>query len=101
MCYDRNELAEARASAGSFISVRFVKSPEEIRKIQAVYARCQFLNTRSLTVTFETTPEAVRTILPPPLEPTPEPLGSAWVSDIGNSNCVGPFTAAALFVRAR
>jgi len=81
--------------------LRFVKSTEEVRKIQAIYARSQFLNTRNLTVTFETTPGAVRSLLPPPLEPMPEPLGSAWVADIGNSNCAGPFMAAALYVRAR
>ena len=79
----------------------FVKTAEEIRKIQSVYARCQFLNTRNLTVTFETTPESVRGLLPPPLEPMPEPLGTAWVGDIGNSNCVGPFMSVALYIRAR
>jgi acetoacetate decarboxylase len=43
----------------------------------------------------------VRTLLPPPLEPMPEPLGSAWVGEIGTSNAVGPFTSVALYVRAR
>jgi len=81
--------------------LRFVKSAEEVRKIQAIYARCQFLNTRNLTVTFETTPETVRSLLPPPLEPMPEAVGSAWVAEIGNSDSVGPFTAAALHLRAR
>lgn len=79
----------------------FVKTAEEIRKIQSIYARTQFLNTRNLTVTFETTPESVRNLLPPPLEATPEPLGTAWVGDIGNSNCVGPFMSVALYIRAR
>ena len=41
------------------------------------------------------------TALPPPLEPTPEAIGSAWVGEIGNSNCVGPFLGAAVYVRAR
>jgi hypothetical protein len=81
--------------------VRLVKTPEEIKKIQGLYARCQFLNTRNLFVAFETTPEAVRALLPPPLEPMPEPLGSAWVGEIGNSNSVGPFMGAALYIRAR
>ncbi len=40
--------------------MRFVKTPDEVRSIQAIYARPQFLATRSLTVIFETTPEAVR-----------------------------------------
>src|SRR3990172_8554867 len=56
--------------------------------------------TRSLTVMFETTPEAVRALLPPPLEPTPEAIGSAWVGEIGNSNCAGPFLGAAVYIRA-
>jgi acetoacetate decarboxylase len=81
--------------------VGFVKTAEEIRKIQSIYARTQFLNTRNLTVTFETTTESVRALLPPPLEPTPEPLGTAWVGDIGNSNCVGPFMRLGLYIRAR
>ena len=81
--------------------MRLVKTAEEIRRIQAVYARPQFLGTRILTVLFETTPEAIGALLPPPLEPTPEALGSAWVGEVRNSNCVGPFFGAALYVRAR
>jgi acetoacetate decarboxylase len=81
--------------------LRFVKTLDEIRRIQKTYSRCHFLGTRGLTVTFETSPEALRELLPPPLEPTPEPLGSAWVGEIGNSNCVGPFLGTALYLRAR
>ncbi len=81
--------------------MRFVKTSDEVKSIQAIYARPHFMAARSLTVIFETTPEAVQALLPPPLEPTPEPLASAWVGDIGNSNCVGPFMGAALYLRAR
>jgi acetoacetate decarboxylase len=81
--------------------LRFVKTADEIRDIQAIYARPNFMAVRSLTVLFETDPEALRALLPPPLEPTPEPLGTAWVGEIGNSNCAGPFFGAALFLRAR
>ncbi len=81
--------------------MRFVKTQEEITRIQQTYSRCHFMATRNLTVVFETSPAAVRDILPPPLEPTAEPVGSAWVGEIGNSNCVGPFLGAALYVRAR
>src|SRR5256712_13782618 len=66
-----------------------------------MFSRCHFLATRNLTVVFETTPETVRQLLPPPLEPTSDPLGSAWVGQIGNSNCVGPFLGAALYIKAR
>jgi len=81
--------------------MRFVKTLDEIRRIQKAYSRCHLLATKNLAVTFETSQEAVRALLPPPLEPTPEPLGSAWVGEIGNSNSVGPFMGAALYLRAR
>ena len=81
--------------------MRFVKTPEEIKRIQKTYSRCHFMGAKNLTVIFETTPEAVRDILPPPLEPTTEAIGSAWVGEISNSNCVGPFRGAALYIRAR
>lgn len=81
--------------------MRFVKTAEEVRRLQAIYAHPQFMATRSLAVLFETRQEAVRALLPPPLEPAPEAVGHAWVGEIGNSNCVGPFLGAALYVRAR
>ena len=81
--------------------MRFVKTQDEEAKIQAIYSRPQFMAARSLTVAFETKPEALRALLPPPLEPTPEAIGSAWVGEIGNSNCVGPFLGAAVYIRAR
>lgn len=81
--------------------MRLVKTDEEIEKIQRLFARSQHISTRNLVVTFETTVSAVRTLLPPPLEPMPEPLASAWVGEIANSNSVGPFTGAALYLRAR
>ena len=81
--------------------MRFVKTQDEVAKIQAIYSRPQFMAARSLTVVFETKPEALQALLPPPLEPTAEAIGSAWVGEIGNSNCVGPFLGAAVYVRAR
>jgi acetoacetate decarboxylase len=81
--------------------LRFVKTLDEIKRIQKTYSRCHLLATQNLVVTFETSPEAVRALLPPPLEPALEPLGSAWVGEIGNSNSVGPYLGAALFIKAR
>jgi acetoacetate decarboxylase len=81
--------------------VRLVKTAEEIKKIQGLFARSQHISTRNLTVVFETNAQAIRELLPPPLEPTPEPLASAWVGEIANSNSVGPFMGAALYLRAR
>jgi acetoacetate decarboxylase len=78
-----------------------VKTREEIEQIQRSYVRPHYLGMRSLTVHFETTHEAVRQILPPPLEPAAAPVGIAWVSEVGNSSCVGPFSVASVAVRAR
>jgi acetoacetate decarboxylase len=82
-------------------NVRFVKTSDEISRIETIYSRCHQLGTRMLTVHFETDPEAVRDLLPPPLEPTPEALGVAFVGEVGNSNTVGPYYVASVAVRAR
>lgn len=81
--------------------MRLVKSPEEVTAIQSLFSRAQFLGVHQISVAFETTPEAVSRLLPPPLEPTPEPLGFAWIGDIANSNCMGGFLGAGVYLRAR
>jgi acetoacetate decarboxylase len=54
-----------------------------------------------LKVLFETTPAALAELLPPPLEPTPEPLGMAFIRELANTTTVGPYECAGLFLRAR
>jgi acetoacetate decarboxylase len=83
------------------LNVRLVKSSDEIAAIQSLYTRAHFLGLRQLTVHFETTPQAVRDLLPPPLEPAPEPVGVAWVGEVGNSNCMGSFEGGGVYLRAR
>jgi acetoacetate decarboxylase len=81
--------------------VRFVKTEEEISRIQAVYSRLHQLRLNTLTVYFETDLEAIRAVLPPPLEPTPNPVAVASVGEAGNSNCAGPYSFASLGVKAQ
>jgi acetoacetate decarboxylase len=81
--------------------LRFVKTAEEIERIQGIYARGHELGVRGLTVNFETDLDAVAALLPPPLQPTPSPIGVAWVREVGNSTCVGPYCVAGLAIRAR
>lgn len=81
--------------------MRFIKTTDEISRIQSTYSRCQFIGTKTLTVVFETPPEVIAALLPPPLEPTAEPLGIAWVREVGNSNCAGPFMSSGVAIRAR
>lgn len=81
--------------------MRLVRTPEDMRDLQAVLEAPQFLDGRYFTVWFETDPEALRALLPPPLEPTDRAVGNAWVGEVRASNCVGGFLGAALYLRAR
>ena len=81
--------------------MRLVKSSDEIAAIQSLYARAHFLGVRQLAVYFETTAEAIRELLPPPLEPAPDPLGTVLFTEIGNSNCMGAFNSGGVYLRAR
>ena len=79
----------------------WVKNAAEIRRIEDRLAAPAFLQGRFLTVTYLTRPEIVKQVLPPPLEPTAEPLVSVGVATFRSSNCVGAFAGGALCVRAR
>ena len=70
---------------------RYVKTPDQQEALTAAFASPAFLDIRSLAVTFETDPAVVAEILPPPLQPAPEPRVSVSISEIRRSNCVGPF----------
>ena len=54
----------------------WVKSVEEIRKIEDVLAAPAFLQGRTLTVSYLTRAEIIRDIIPPPLEPAGDPIVS-------------------------
>jgi acetoacetate decarboxylase len=79
----------------------FVKTPEEIARIQARLSAPAFLSSEVVAVTFRTRPEIVERLLPPGLEPVEEPLASAMVGRWGRSNCVHAFEGGALYLRAR
>ena len=83
------------------MKTRFVKSPDEVRRLQQAYAAPAFLDMRTLAVTFETDPAVIAGLLPPPLLPAAEPRVTVSISEIARSNCVGPFDAAAVNVACR
>src|SRR5690606_27316828 len=70
---------------------RFVKSRQEVDGLARIYAAPSFLDIRTLRIPFETDPEAIAEIIPPPLGPADRPSVSIAVSEIGRSNCVGAF----------
>ena len=78
----------------------FVKTPEEIGRIEHALSHPRFVNGEMLSVDFLTEPDLVAAILPPPLEPADEPLISAMVGR-WQSNCVGDFYGGAIYVAAR
>ncbi len=75
---------------------RYVKSAEDIRRFQDVYATPSFLDIRTLGLSFLTEPEVVAELLPPPLRPAAEPRISISVSEIRRSNCVGSFNGSSV-----
>lgn len=70
---------------------RFLKSAEDVRRFQDVYATPSFLDIRTLAINFLTEPDVLAELLPPPLLPPAEPRISISVSEIRRSDCVGPF----------
>jgi acetoacetate decarboxylase len=78
----------------------FVKRPEEISRIQDALRHPRFVNGEMLTVDFLTDPAVVARILPPPLEPADAPRVTAMIGR-WQSNCVGDFHGAAIYVAAR
>ena len=78
----------------------FVKTPEEVKRIEAVLQRPRFVGAEMLMINFLTRPEIVDEILPPGLEPAAEPLVTAMVGR-WRSNCVADFAGGAIYVMAR
>jgi acetoacetate decarboxylase len=79
----------------------WVKTPEQIRKIEERLAAPAFLQGKMMSVSFLTRPEIVRQVLPPPLEPAGQPLVTVSVCTFGSSNCVGEFAGGVVDVLAR
>ena len=78
----------------------FVKTREEVARLEKVLSRPRFVGAEMLTVDYLTTPDIVRSILPPGLEPAEEPLITAMVGR-WRSNCVADFAGGAIYVAAR
>jgi len=78
----------------------FVRSPEEIARIQQALKFPRFVNCEMLTVDFLTRAETVKRLLPPGLEPTGTPRVTAMVGR-WQSNCVGDFDGGAVYIEAR
>jgi acetoacetate decarboxylase len=78
----------------------FVKTPEEIARIEQALQHPRFVNGEMLSVDFLTDPEFTAAVLPPPLQPADAPRVTAMVGR-WQSNCVGDFYGGAIYVAAR
>ncbi|MBM4329925.1 MAG: acetoacetate decarboxylase [Deltaproteobacteria bacterium] len=76
----------------------FLKTSEEVAKIyQETY---DFYDAEMLTVFWETKPEIIRRLLPPPLKPGKRPLVVAFVANYPRTNFGVSYLESALFLRA-
>ncbi len=76
----------------------FVKTPEQIMaNTRATY---DFYDAQVLSIYWETKPEIIARILPPPLKPAPHPIASAFVAFYPSTNIGVTYKETALFIRA-
>ena len=80
----------------------FVKTRDELKATPWVKAGLyEFYDAEMLVVMWETKPEIIKRLLPPPLKPTDRPLATAFVAHYPKTN-FGPFYyESALFIRAQ
>jgi acetoacetate decarboxylase len=75
----------------------WVKSPAELDKYFSYRIR-EFKDARILGVMFETRPDIVRDVLPPPLEPLEQPSGLMFIAEYPETNLGPGYREAALFL---
>jgi acetoacetate decarboxylase len=78
----------------------FVKTAEEIERIEAAVGNPRFSGAQMLSVEFLVEPGFVEAVVPPPLEPAAEPRMRAMVGR-WESNCVGDFAGGVVYVAVR
>ncbi|MFH1242065.1 MAG: acetoacetate decarboxylase family protein [Pseudomonadota bacterium] len=76
----------------------FVKTLEEIA--ERYQEKSEFYDAEMLTVYFETKPEVVERLLPPPLKPAPLPLGGIFVANYPRTNFGVTYLESAILLQA-
>lgn len=79
----------------------FRKDVEEIKKKRELLLKTEFTNVNMLSVLWETKPEIVERILPPPLEPAEYPLATAFIATYEKTNQGLPYTESDFFLRVK
>jgi acetoacetate decarboxylase len=73
---------------------RYTRSPEDVARFQDVLAAPSFFDIQSLSITFDSDPDVLAELIPPPLRPADRPRVSVGVNHVRRSNCVGAFHGA-------
>ena len=78
----------------------FVRDINEIKKRAEERETADFGSAEMINVFWETKPEVVERLLPPPLKPTEFPFATAFVANYPETNFGLPYLETALFIRA-
>ncbi|WP_160289738.1 acetoacetate decarboxylase family protein [Novosphingobium pentaromativorans] len=78
----------------------FVRTRDEIARIQKLLTDIEFRGGRYIGVEFESEPDFIESVLPPGLEPRGNNIMTAAIFDFEGGSA-GPFTGAAIYVAAR
>jgi len=79
-----------------------VRTPEELKQRKQHFAEGSMVgDTKILFASFLTDPKVIKRVLPPPLEPAPQPIGLVYVAEFGTSNFSRPYNEAAVFLSAQ
>lgn len=80
---------------------RYRKAGDEVADFWRAFRTPAFYDAHTLTAPFETDPEVVAELLPPPLAPADRPRALATIGEVRRSNCVGAFYFAAIDIACR
>nr|MDO8079524.1 acetoacetate decarboxylase family protein [Candidatus Freyarchaeota archaeon] len=82
--------------------MNFVRSNDDMLKLfERFQGGIKFYDAEMLIAIFLTTPEFLRKVLPPPLEPPPIPLGLAYVANFPKTTMMQSYSEAAIFLDAQ
>ena len=91
-------LSKIKNSKSGDTGSSFVKSYKDLMKSGKPTA--DFYDAEMLNLVWETTPEAIENLLPPPLKPAPRPLVFAFIAYYPSTNFSVPYHESALLVKA-
>jgi acetoacetate decarboxylase len=78
----------------------FVRTKEEVDKYYSLAVR-EFPGARMLGLMYETEPQVIKQLLPPPLEPAPEPWALCYIAHFPDTNLGPGYLEGALFIRCQ